>query len=222
MRAVELHLMPEGGAFPGLDEALAALEAVSRDSLLNFEWHNDGSYTMLYRLSGSREALANLLEDHDQVERYDIVSDDGHLYAFVNVREREGLSRLLSIVDKHGLLLETPFEYTDEGVTVTVAGAEPALQTAFASAVEEEIELEVEAAGEYEPDAPVGVERMTDRQYEALVAAHDLGYYETPRTVSFEEVAAELDCAPSTANELLRRAEGALVSSVLSDSPGER
>lgn len=222
MRAVDLHIKPAGGAFPGLDTDLAASGDISRDSLLNFEWHSDGSYTMLYRLSGSRGALETLLEDHDQVQRYDIASDDGHLYAFVNVAEREGLSRLLSIVDSHGLLLETPFEFTENGATVTVAGAEPAIQTAFAAAVDEEIDLEVEAAGEYEPDAPAGVEQMTDRQYEALVAAYELGYYETPRTVSFEEVAAELDCAPSTANELLRRAEGALVSSVLSESPGER
>ena len=170
---------------------------------------------MLYRLSGSREELTDLLSESDQVIQYDIVGDDP-LYLFATVTEREGLSRLLAIADDHALLLEMPFEFTDNGIRVTIAGNEAPLQSAFAAAISEDIDLEVEAAGEYEPDAPVGFERMTDRQYEALVAAFKLGYYETPRTVSFEEVADELDCAPSTANELLRRAEGALVSSVLS------
>lgn len=215
MRAVELHLQPERGSFPGLDTALANLPSVRREALLNFEWHSDGSYTMLYRLSGSSDELGELLSESDQLIQYDIVGDDP-LYLFATVTEREGLSRLLAIADDHALLLETPFEFTDDGIRVTVAGNETALQSAFAAAVSEDIDLEVEAAGEYEPDAPAGFERMTDRQYEALVAAFKLGYYETPRTVSFEEVAAELDCAPSTANELLRRAEAALVSSVLS------
>lgn len=217
MRAVELHLQPEGGAFPGLDRALADLDGVRREALLNFEWHSDGSYTLLYRLSGDREAIRSVLADHDQVSRFEIAGVDA-CYVFANVSEREGLSRLLSIADDHNLLLETPFEYTDRGVRVTVAGEETGLQSAFASAVDEDIEIDVESTGAYDPDAPAGVEQMTDRQYEALVAAHELGYYETPRTVSFEEVAAELDCAPSTANELLRRAEAALVSSVLSRS----
>jgi predicted DNA binding protein len=57
--------------------------------------------------------------------------------------------------------------------------------------------------------------RLTERQQEALVRAYELGYYETPRSVSFEEVAAELDCASSTANELLRRAEATVVEAVL-------
>jgi predicted DNA binding protein len=217
MRAVELHVLPEGGAFPGIDTALATLSAVRRESVLDFEWHNDGSYTLLYRLSGDREALEELLSDHEQVVRYDIAGEDP-IHVFTNVSEREGLSRLLSIADDHTLLLEPPFEFTDDGVAVTVAGAESTLQSAFATTVTEDVDIEIEAAGEYEPETPAGIEQMTDRQYEALAVAHELGYYETPREVSFEEVAAELDCAPSTANELLRRAESALVSSVLARS----
>lgn len=218
MRAVDLHLRPDDGAFPGLDTALRDLDGVERDALLNFEWLSDGTYTLLYRLSApDADVLRDLLDTHDQVRQYDIAGDsEGWLYAFVHVTEREGLSRLLDIVEDNALLFETPFEFTDEGVRVTVAGEEAALQSAFARATDE-IEIDVEATSEYAPDEPAGIEELTDRQYEALVAAHELGYYETPRSVSFEEVAEELDCVPSTANELLRRAEAKLVSSVLSE-----
>lgn len=217
MRVVDLHLTPDGGAFPGLDSALQSLEGIQRNELHNFEWHADGTYTILYRLTGEAvDTLQTMLESHDQVIRYDITTGPSSgLYTFVNVSEREGLSSLLAIVDDNALLLETPFQFTGGGLRVRVAGEEGALQNAFARATDQ-IDIDIEATGEYDPDRPVGIDQMTDRQYEALVAAHDLGYYETPRDVSFEEVAAELDCAPSTANELLRRAEAMLVSSVLS------
>jgi predicted DNA binding protein len=215
MRAVELHLMPDGHAFPGLDKSLRDLDAVSRETMMNFDWHSDGTYTLVYRLSGEdTDALDDHLADHEQVQTYDIVEEDDRIYAFVHLTPRESLSRLLEIAESHQLILETPFQFTERGIRVRVAGEEAELQSAFAEGTDE-IEIDVESTGMYSPDEPDFVEQMTERQYEALVTAFDLGYYETPRTISFEEVADELDCAPSTANELLRRAEAALVSSVL-------
>lgn len=218
MRAVELHLMPEGRAFPGLDTAIRDLDGIRRETLMNFEWHSDGTYTLVYRLSGTAtDALEALLEEHRQVRSYDLITEeDARIYAFVHVTEREGLSRLLSIAETHALLLETPFRFTDQGIRVTVAGDGNGLQGAFTEG-SDIIDIDVESTSVYSPDKPEFIERMTDRQYEALATAYDLGYYETPRTVSFEEVAEELDCAPSTANELLRRAETALVSAVLGE-----
>lgn len=216
MRAVQLQLRPEGGAFPGVDEALQALEGVRRETLIDLDWQSDGSYVLLYRLAGDDvDALGDLLGTHDDVRSYDLVRDGGDgIYAFVHVTPRETLSKLLGIAEDNALLLDPPFRYTTDGVRVTVAGREDSLQSAFA-AVGEYVDVEVRSTGEYVPDRPASLDRLTDRQYEALVTAHDLGYYETPRSVSFEDVAAELDCAPSTANELLRRAESELVDAVL-------
>lgn len=215
MRAVEMHLMPDGRAFPGLDTALRDLEGIQRETLLNFEWHSDGTYTLVYRLSGPEtDGLEMLLAEHEQVLSYDLVVEDERIYAFTHISEHEALSRLLKITEDHALLLETPFQLTPNGIRVTVAGEETQLQSAFEKATGE-IDIDIESTKVYSPDEQPFVERMTDRQYEALVTAYELGYYETPRTVSFEEVAEELDCAPSTANELLRRAEAALVSAVL-------
>nr|WP_240147616.1 helix-turn-helix domain-containing protein [Halorussus sp. JP-T4] len=59
---------------------------------------------------------------------------------------------------------------------------------------------------------------LTGRQREALAAAWGVGYYEVPRDGDVEAVAAELDCAVSTASTLLRRAESRLVA----DALGER
>lgn len=216
MRAIEIHLKPKNGAFPGVDKSLSALDAVVREAMVNFDWHSDGTYTLLYRLSGTdtgtvRDTLAN----HDEVLSYEIIAEgENRIYVFVHVTERETLTELFRIAEENALLLDPPFQYTDSGLRVTVAGNDEALQTAFAETTDK-IAVDVESTGSYVPEEPDYLDRMTDRQYETLVTAYEMGYYETPRNVSFEEVAEELDCAPSTANELLRRAESELVDAIL-------
>lgn len=54
---------------------------------------------------------------------------------------------------------------------------------------------------------------LTAHQREAVEAALALGYYDIPRESSQEDIAAAIDCAPSTAAEHLRKAEGKLVQS---------
>lgn len=216
MRAVELHLLPDGGCFPGVDTHLAALETVERNALTNLGWHTDGSYTLLYRLTGGESpSLRSTVEEHPDVLRYEFVTEgDSTVYAFLHVSEKEFLSELLAITEDHALLLEPPFRFTTHGVRVTVAGEESALQRAF-DEVTDRIAVDVEWMGGYSPNQDDTLKRLTDRQREALTTAHALGYYETPRSVSFEQVASELDCASSTANELLRRAEAKIIDSVL-------
>ena len=218
MRAVELHLLPEGGSFPGIDTTFLQLAAVSRDAVMNLGWHSDGSYTLLYRLTvQSMEPLQEAIESNEDVQQYElIVEDETSVYAFLHVSEHEVLSELLTITEEHALLLEPPFRFTERGVRVTVAGEQESLQQAFDD-VTDRIAVDVEWMGGYSPDRADTIGRLTDRQREALSTAHQLGYYETPRQVSFEEVATELDCASSTANELLRRAESKIITAVLAE-----
>jgi DNA-directed RNA polymerase specialized sigma24 family protein len=65
-------------------------------------------------------------------------------------------------------------------------------------------------------DAYEGRERpmdeLTDRQREVIQTAYDSGYYEVPREVTTDDLAAELDVDPSTVAEHLQRAERNLLS----------
>lgn len=216
MKAARLLLRPADGAFPGIDEALAALEDVRRDQLVNLEWLADGSYAMLYELSADTETtIESVLTDHHDIHQYDLVRAGDHtIYAFVHVAERDSLSTLLAITERHAILLDPPFSFTDDGVVVTVTGHADALQAAFAEATEQ-IDLDVQWSGTYEPDAATPFSLLTDRQRQALRAAYDLGFYENPRQTNYEEIGNALQCAPSTANELLRRAEATLVAAVI-------
>ncbi|MFB6087385.1 MAG: helix-turn-helix domain-containing protein [Haloarculaceae archaeon] len=52
---------------------------------------------------------------------------------------------------------------------------------------------------------------MTDAQYEALVTADEMGYFDVPRTATLADVGDELDVAPPSLSERLRRAQSHLV-----------
>lgn len=63
------------------------------------------------------------------------------------------------------------------------------------------------------------VERLTDRQREALEVAHEAGFFEWPRGESGEEVAERLDISPSTFHQHIRAAERKLFETVFDPDP---
>jgi predicted DNA binding protein len=78
-----------------------------------------------------------------------------------------------------------------------------------------EIDVTVNEIGSYDRRGGTLAGVLSDRQLQAINAALELGYYEVPRAGSLADVAAALDCAESTASQLLRRAERDIFSRVL-------
>ena len=52
---------------------------------------------------------------------------------------------------------------------------------------------------------------LTEKQEDALMAAHKLGYYDIPRRITIEELAAKLGYAKSTLSVMIREAERKIV-----------
>lgn len=65
------------------------------------------------------------------------------------------------------------------------------------------------------------VTKLSEDQLEVLETAYSMGYFEVPRTVSAEDVAAELDIAPSTLSERLRVAQANLLELVYGASTAD-
>lgn len=70
------------------------------------------------------------------------------------------------------------------------------------------------ATGTTDPDEGTSApahSAMTDAQREALVTAHEMGYFDVPRNATLGDVADELGVAPPSLSERLRRAQSHLV-----------
>ena len=215
MRTVVVRVATSNGVFNTLDRAFAASESFERDQVLEMDWLSDGTVVALYSVRGGSETdLAALLADSETVLHSDVFNGDGpedHI-AFVHLETESPVSELLSLVDRNGLLINRPISLAGDGIEVYVTGAEGAIQTAMAE-LPDDIDLHIEHAASGPPTDRSVRSRLTDRQREAIEAAIELGYYRTPREATYEDIASRLDCAPSTANELLRRAESELVTS---------
>ncbi|WP_255167698.1 helix-turn-helix domain-containing protein [Natrononativus amylolyticus] len=66
-------------------------------------------------------------------------------------------------------------------------------------------------------DPSGGTSPLTSTQYETIVKANELGYFDVPRKVTLQELASELDISHQALSERLRRSHAALVSEELSN-----
>jgi len=78
-----------------------------------------------------------------------------------------------------------------------------------------EIDLSADEATDPESPAASGPLGLTERQYRTVVTAYNAGYYDVPRAVSQEELAAEFDVSHQALSERLRRAHGTIITNAL-------
>ncbi|MFB6150234.1 MAG: helix-turn-helix domain-containing protein [Haloarculaceae archaeon] len=192
--------------------------AVSR--LLQFSPPVDGTGAFLFHVEGPVEPYETALDGVSSIDAYELSPcPDESFYLYVR-EEVTGASReFVGAFSQPGLVGLMPVEYRAEGtVRVTVVGPADRLQDAV-DATPEGMDVEVLEVGEYDARRLDAAGGLTDRQFEAVAAAVDVGYYETPREGSVADVGDRLDCTPGTAAELLRRAERSVMHRVVSAGP---
>lgn len=217
MRYVRLTLVPEDGTFHPVEEVLTDAGPIERVKLLHVRLQADDSVVGLYNGVGDRNSLAATLDARDEVLDHDVFGMDDAIYAYVHLEPGQPVVDLLSIVEEYRLILETPMEFTGDGLTLTVLG-ESGIERAAIQSIPDEIDVEIHRLGEYTPEAEGLLEVLTDRQLEVLEMAIQVGYYDVPRGATHDEVAAALDCAPSTASEHLRRVESRIMTSLVAET----
>jgi predicted DNA binding protein len=117
---------------------------------------------------------------------------------------------------RSGLVVRKPIVYRDAAMRFRVVGDPGALQAALDDAPDA-LAVDVAEIETLRGDPGASEAALSDRQRAALVAAHDLGYYERPREATHDDVATALDCAPSTASHHLRTAEAKVVDAALTE-----
>lgn len=147
------------------------------------------------------------------VDEWEHVSemDDGHAYviAFTAPELPE------SLADQAEELLGTcDPELDGESATMSLVGPHEAIFETINEFKAAGVSPDLQKIGSYRGKTD-SVDSLTDRQREVIRTAFDMGYYEVPREVSTETVAAELELDSLTVSEHLQRAERNVLSQVL-------
>jgi len=185
--------------------------ALDREAILGGQRY-DGVETVTSYVYGDPEAYEALLDDQPGVIEYDLTPDEDGCFAFVRRELGEGGLSIARAIERETVVLVPPVELrSDRTLTLTLVGDADDLSEAVAE-LPDDGEMSVLQVHDGPPTRDAAI---TERQREALEAARRVGYYEVPRRNGIETVADELDCAVSTASELLRRGEAAAVDGVL-------
>lgn len=99
----------------------------------------------------------------------------------------------------------------DDGASISLTGSQEVIADVIDEYENSGVSPNLERLGDYE-GTPGPMDDLTDRQLEVVEIAHDLGYFDVPRSASTEDIADELGVDPSTAAEHLQRAERNLMS----------
>lgn len=194
-------------------------EVVERDGVTRADvvtWAPVGSAATLMHYDADRETVAALLDAIEAVTDVSLVAGNDGTYAFVRQSEYAFADALLELVSAADAAFLPPLTFHGDRTASFEAVGEPSGLAAFYDDLAAVADTRVKSVHDFDQgDTPA---RLTDRQRRALTVAVALGYYAVPRTGAVADVAAELDCATSTAGELLRKAEAAVIRDVVGDA----
>ncbi|SEQ87409.1 helix-turn-helix domain-containing protein [Natrinema salaciae] len=213
MKHIRGRVTIDPDAAPTFYNLLANSSRIREARLLSGNPTRDGVETLLFAIEGDPERFREDATETAGIESVELSSsEDGWTYAFVETRPLE--TPMYETIHRarmqSRLVARKPIVYRDGAIHFRVVGEPESLQAAFDRAGDV-IELQIDEIETVrgDPDRPAGT--LSERQREAVVAALELGYYDQPRAATHADVATELECAPATASEHLRKAEAKLV-----------
>ncbi|WP_226480402.1 helix-turn-helix domain-containing protein [Natrinema amylolyticum] len=211
MKTVRLTLRYDAETIHPMHRFVAESDAFDAYRMVHGNFAGDDDNAFIFHVVGDPDVYEAALADTGRVSEYELTRTGDRTFT-VYVRDvPEGVDeRLLELFTERSLVVLPPLEYrSDWTVRFSVVGESADLRRAL-EGIPDGIETTVDRVGEYDGgDAAVGA--LTARQRETLRVARDLGYFDVPRSASVEDVAAELDCAPGTAAEHLRKAEATVM-----------
>lgn len=220
MRYVTARLSPAGSAFGTAEQQVAAADSITRVSIHHVNVLDDGTVVMLEEFRGEADRLDEIYAGRSEVLAYDIAETDGALRLYVHFRANDTVTELLELPQRHGVLVDTPMAYADDGsLRITVIGTQSEIRELVAD-VPEDLTVGIEELGEYEPEEERLFARLTDQQRATLRLAVERGYFDVPRRATAADLAEELDVSASAVSTQLRRIERSILTSVVPDRAG--
>jgi hypothetical protein len=214
MKRVRITIHPQELENPTLYRRLTDAPYISEVRTVN--WNNGTPPAgFLLWIRGEYRRLEPHLEADPQISDYEILPlTDDECHCFLEGRGPEDARRLWANFNRGSLLTVPPVEWNDDGSsTFVLVGTDADIQSAV-DGVPEDVPVVVERVGgtSVRPESVRGT--LSDRQYETVETAVAAGYYDTPRDATIADIAAEVDCARSTAAEHLQRAESKVMAAL--------
>ena len=176
---------------------------------------HDQSHVMpiLWAAGTSAEAVTEALEADSTIEdvRRIVDLDDEWLYQMRWVDNIRVVVR--SLVHERGTITSA-YGMNDRWSFRLVFPDHDALSRTYDYCQEEGLTLEIVSVTEMDSE-PAGQYGLTELQYEALVTAYQMGYFEIPQDTTIEGVADELGISAQSASERLRRGHRKLIGGAL-------
>ena len=211
MRYVEMVLRPDRDGFHPAEQAIVDDPELDRVAIHHLNQLDDGTIVFLYEARGARD----LMDDNDDVLEYSVSREGSKLHAYIHFEPNELVGALFRAMQEYSIVVDTPVKCLDDGgIRITGMGDQETITEALA-VVPDSVDVELEAMREYHPDDRQLFSMLTDRQQEILLTAAELGYYDVPRDATYEDIAGELDLAPVTVGEHLRKIESRVLTEVL-------
>lgn len=237
MRYAEVSLHPGPAGFHPADRKLVDSGVVQRTAIHHVNQLDDGTVVLLYELQAEQPEVDTILDADPDVLAYSLspaaTADSARgepndeaarqtLQVYLHIDPNETLVSVFQLPQEHSLVIDTPIECLPSGgITVRVIG-DSATITAAVDVLPDEMDAELLATGEYEPRARTLYAQLTLRQQEILTAAVAAGYYSVPRETTHEQLAADLDLAPVTVGEHLRKIEARVLGELVPSVAGQR
>lgn len=172
-------------------------------------WSPTADATTLLWFDAAPGPVRAVLSSIESLVASSLVRDGGGTYAFLGQETYEFPAPVLDVVAEASVIFVPPVVFSATGSVTVEAVGEAAglgdLRKSLAALGDVAIERVRPFARRATPS------RLTDRQAAALEAAVSVGYYEIPRSGSIADVADALECSSSTAGELVRKAESAVI-----------
>ncbi|GAA0533726.1 helix-turn-helix domain-containing protein [Halorubrum ejinorense] len=216
MRYLRLELRYPPDLMHPMHRLVDESDAVERDVLLQGTVLDETADTFLFYVEGDINVYTDALRAVDRIREFEVtrIDDDGY-YVFLTQRRDAVDEAMFDPFQRTGIVVVPPVDFRPSGtVRLTLIGERGPLGDALAE-LPDRIGSDVLRIGEYDWRQDLFDPGLTDRQFDALAAAVESGYYEFPRSGTVEEVAERIDAAPSTASEHLRKAESAMMSAFI-------
>jgi predicted DNA binding protein len=197
-----------------MHQFLVAHPEMDREELWTWRFFGDLP-AMLFRVVGPIEPYREQIAGVDAVSEYTLtpVTEDS-FYAFVRATPTSEEWDWILAFAQESLVVLPPVVYTEAGAAVFEVLGNPENLRALLADLPASVNSTVERVGGSDlRRAPETV--LTDRQRDVVATAAELGYYDVPREATVADVAAELDIADSTVSTHLRKAESAVMETVL-------